>query len=174
MASISVPEESLINSIVGEGTHFRGNLELSGLLRIDGDYSGTIHTSGKVVIGKNGRVDCTINAGTVVVGGVLRGAVYATEKVIILSSALVIGIVHAPRLIAEEGVLIDGEFRIHGTAEVAVAAGDQAAEQTQRRGLFGLGRPRTLAAQTDPSGNSGTILRNPGFDKPSYTLPGRG
>ena len=78
-------DDAFVNSIVGEGTHFRGHLELAGLLRIDGDFSGSIRTAGRVLIGRNGRADCTIQAGTVVVGGVLRGTIHSTEKVIILS-----------------------------------------------------------------------------------------
>lgn len=105
-------DDSLINSIVGDGTRFRGHLELTGLLRIDGDFSGSIRTNGKVLIGKNGRADCTVHAETVVIGGALRGNVYATERVIVLASAIVIGNVYAPRLIAEDGVLLNGTFSI--------------------------------------------------------------
>lgn len=112
-------DDSYINSIVGEGTHFRGHLELSGLLRIDGDFSGSIKTSGKVIVGRNGRADCAIEAGTVVVGGVLRGSIYAAETVIVLSSALVLADIHAPRLVAEEGVLLHGVMEITGVGERA-------------------------------------------------------
>ncbi len=168
-----LPEETLINSIVGEGTHFRGNLELNGLLRIDGDYSGSIQTGGKVIIGKNGRADCTINAGTVVVGGVSRGAIYATEKVIILASAVVIGIVQAPRLIAEEGVLLDGEFRIYG-APVEVPA-ESAAERERPRGLFGFRKP--VAPPAPANGRAerpGTVTRPTSFGASPYGVSGRG
>ncbi len=99
---------SFINSIVGEGTSFRGELELNGLLRIDGDFSGTIRTTGKVLVGVNGRAECTINAGTVVVGGVVKGNIYAEEKVLVLSTGMMIGNIHTPRLIAEEGVVLHG------------------------------------------------------------------
>lgn len=116
-------EDAYINSIVGEGTHFRGHLELSGLLRVDGDFSGSIKTSGKVIIGRNGRADCTIEAGTVVVGGVLRGSIYAAETVIVLSSALVLADIHAPRLVAEEGVLLHGVMEISGVGERAPSQG---------------------------------------------------
>ena len=71
---------SFINSIVGEGTRFSGEVELEGLLRIDGDFSGTILTKGKVLIGKNGRAECTIRAGTVVIGGVIKGNIFAEEN----------------------------------------------------------------------------------------------
>ncbi|MBT3276072.1 MAG: polymer-forming cytoskeletal protein [Spirochaetales bacterium] len=107
-----IEDGSFINSIVGEGTAFRGELHLSGLLRIDGDFSGTIRTSGKVLIGKSGRAECTIRANTVVIGGVVRGNIYADEKVIVLSTGMMIGNIRSPRLIAEEGVILNGNCLI--------------------------------------------------------------
>ena len=115
MTKAMVQEDSFINSIVGEGTRFKGALELNGLLRVDGDFSGSIKTDGKVLIGKNGRADCTINAATVVIGGVVRGNIISSEKVIVLSSAMIIGNVRSPRLIVEEGVVMNGEFQISGS-----------------------------------------------------------
>ncbi len=116
MSSNQFQEDSFINSIIGEGTHLRGDFELNGLLRVDGDFSGTVKTKGKVLIGSNGRAECTIYGGTIVVGGVVKGNIYATEKVIILSTGMMIGNIRAPRLIIEEGVLFDGTCRIEKTA----------------------------------------------------------
>lgn len=110
-------EGKLVNSLVGEGTHFRGDLELSGLLRIDGDYSGSIRTSGKVILGHAGRADCSIEASVVVIGGILRGEVFCTSKLIVLSSAIVIGDLHAPRMVAEEGTMIHGRCIVTGMEE---------------------------------------------------------
>lgn len=112
MSDHLIADGSFINSIVGEGTRFRGELDLNGLLRIDGDYTGTIRTPGKVLVGKNGRAECTIKAGTVVIGGVVKGDIFATEKVIILSTGMIIGNISCPRLIVEEGVLLDGNCAI--------------------------------------------------------------
>ncbi len=111
MASI---ESTLVNSIVGTGTFFKGQIEVSGLLRIDGDFAGSVKTSGRVIVGRSGRADCTIDAATVVIGGVFRGTVYASEKVIALESAIIFGNVFAPRLIAESGVLMDGTMHVRG------------------------------------------------------------
>jgi len=111
MASL---ETSLVNSIVGSGTFFRGNIHVSGLLRIDGDFAGGIKTNGRVIIGRGGRADCTIDAATVVIGGAFRGTIYAGEKVIALESALIIGNIYTPRLIAEAGVVLDGAMHIRG------------------------------------------------------------
>ncbi len=101
-----------INSIVGEGTSFSGDILLTGLLRIDGDFKGSITTKGKVLIGKNGRAECSITAETIVIGGVVKGDITSTDKVVILSSGMLIGNLSAPRLIAEEGVVLNGDCKI--------------------------------------------------------------
>jgi len=112
MSDTHISDDAFINSIIGEGTRFKGEFDLNGLLRIDGDFTGVIRTKGKVLVGKNGRAECTLNAGTVVVGGVLRGEIHSTEKVIILSTGLVLGNITTPRLIVEEGVIFNGSCRI--------------------------------------------------------------
>ena len=114
MAKRQTSFDSLVNSVVGAGTHFRGDLDLSGLLRIDGDYSGTIRTSGKVIIGSGGRADCTIEASVVVIGGVFKGEVYCSGNIIILASAIVIGNLYSPRMVVEEGTLIHGACVVTG------------------------------------------------------------
>ena len=112
MSDVQIPGGPYINSIIGEGTRFNGEFDLNGLLRIDGDFCGTVRTEGKVLVGKNGRAECTVYAGTVVVGGILRGNIFANEKVVILSTGIVLGNIHSPRFIVEEGVIFNGTARI--------------------------------------------------------------
>ena len=112
-----------INSIVGDGTRFVGDLELNGLLRIDGDFIGNIRTDGKVLIGKNGRAECTITADTVVIGGVVKGDIVSKGKVVILSTGMLIGNVSTPRLISEDGVILNGLCMISSVEEVPVSIG---------------------------------------------------
>ncbi|MEX2444349.1 MAG: polymer-forming cytoskeletal protein [Alkalispirochaeta sp.] len=107
-------ETALVNSIVGAGTYFKGNISVSGLLRIDGDFSGGVKSSGRVIIGRGGRADCTVDAATVVIGGVFRGTVYASDKVIALDTAIIIGNIYSPRIIAESGVILDGAMHVRG------------------------------------------------------------
>lgn len=106
--------EAFVNSLIGEGSFFHGDITISGLLRIDGDFSGSIKTAGKVFVGRSGRADCSINASSVVVGGIIHGAITASERVVILSSAVVIGSISSPQLIAEEGVILEGTVSISG------------------------------------------------------------
>lgn len=118
-------ENSYINSLVGKGTRFDGELNLTGLLRIDGDFTGSINTEDKVLIGRSGRVKCSISAGSVIIGGVVKGNIFSTGKVVVLSTGMVLGNIKAPSIIIEQGVVFNGKCH--------VLAGDQR-EYEHRRG----------------------------------------
>ncbi|MDC7126434.1 MAG: polymer-forming cytoskeletal protein [Spirochaetales bacterium] len=105
---------AFINSLIGEGTFIKGDISLKGLLRVDGDFRGTISDGGKVLIGKTGRAEAEISADTVVIGGVLKGTITANEKVVILSTGLVLGNIYSPRLLVEDGVILNGSCTISG------------------------------------------------------------
>ncbi len=145
MSNYLSEDGTFINSLIGEGTFFKGDLTLNGLLRIDGDFKGTISDGGKVLIGKSGRAEAAVKAGTVVIGGVLKGDIQATEKVVILSSGLVIGNITAPRLLIEDGVILNGYCRIVESG----AAGSTGSSKTG--GLFSLGAGRRREMETASS-----------------------
>jgi cytoskeletal protein CcmA (bactofilin family) len=104
----------LINSIIGEGATFHGDIKVTGFVRVDGNLTGSITTNGKVVIGRNGRCESAIEGSSVIVGGVVKGDVTASEKVVILSSGMVIGNVTSPRLVADDGVMLNGFYMVSG------------------------------------------------------------
>ena len=110
-------EDNIVNSIIGEGSEFKGEFKINGLLRIDGIFQGTIETDGKVLIGSTGDAVSDIKARLVVVGGTVRGNIYATERVIILPSAEIKGNIITPSLIVEEGVTFEGNCVINKKAE---------------------------------------------------------
>ena len=105
-------EEAFVNSIIGEGTRLSGDFDLNGLLRIDGEFQGKVRTKGKVLVGKNGIAECQIFAGTVVIGGKVVGDIFATERVILLSTGELIGNIKTPRIVIEEGVIFEGTCEI--------------------------------------------------------------
>lgn len=108
------PTESLIlNSIIGEGSEFRGEFKIKDLLRIDGYFKGTIMTDGKVLIGRTGEVDTDIQAGIVVVGGEVRGNIIASKRIVLLSTCRLHGDVITPSLIVEEGAIFEGRCTIN-------------------------------------------------------------
>ncbi len=104
--------EGIITSLVGAGSHFKGTLVLSGILHVDGYYTGNIESDGQVIIGRSAKVVCDVVAARVVVGGEFLGTITATEKVFILEHAEVNGRIHAPRCVVESGGKINGELSI--------------------------------------------------------------
>jgi len=110
-------EDNIVNSIIGEGSEFKGEFKINGLLRIDGKFQGTIETDGKVLIGQSGDAVTDIKARLVVIGGMVRGNIYAMERVILLSSGRVNGNIITPSLIMEDGVVFEGNCTINKTQE---------------------------------------------------------
>jgi cytoskeletal protein CcmA (bactofilin family) len=106
------PNELTVHSIIGEGTRFRGEFDLKGLLRIDGDFSGVIRTQDRILVSRNGRAECTIYARVVVIGGLVKGDIFADERVEILSTGVVIGNIETPRLIVQDDVILHGKCKV--------------------------------------------------------------
>ncbi len=156
-------KDSLVNSLVGAGSALDGDLAVEGMLRVDGDLRGSIRATGKVVIGSGGRVEASIRARSAIIGGLVKGDVYVTEQLRILSGGVVVGNVFAPRLEAEEDTVVHGDLAVTGRpdrAEEELAAfveryGDparflgrfrEADFTTQAEG------PRSVSAQADSGG----------------------
>jgi cytoskeletal protein CcmA (bactofilin family) len=110
-------EDNIVNSIIGEGSEFKGEFTINGLLRIDGKFKGTIETDGKVLIGKSGEANTDIKARVVVIGGAVRGNIFALERVIMLSTGQMYGNIITPSLVMEDGVFFDGNCVINKKPE---------------------------------------------------------
>jgi cytoskeletal protein CcmA (bactofilin family) len=102
-----------VNSLIGEGSEFRGEFKVNGLLRIDGNFTGEIKTKGKVLIGHHGKVHTDIHAGVIVIGGEVHGNIFAEKEVTILSTGKLYGNVVTPKMIIEEGVIFEGNCHIN-------------------------------------------------------------
>lgn len=101
-----------INSIIGSNSSFKGLFAIDGPLRIDGNFIGKINSNNKVIIGKIGRAECIILAKTVVVGGTVKGDIFAEDKVIVLKTGEIIGNIYTASVHMEDGVIFNGKCHI--------------------------------------------------------------
>lgn len=106
-------EDNLVNSIIGAGSEFKGEFKINGLLRIDGKFQGTIETDGKVLIGQSGDTLADIKAKLIVIGGLVRGNIFAEDRVVLLSTGEIKGNIITPSLIMEDGVKFEGNCTIN-------------------------------------------------------------
>lgn len=106
-------ESLILNSLIGEGSEFRGEFKVKDLIRIDGFFKGNLITEGKVLIGKSGIVETDVRAGIVVVGGEVHGSIHARERITLLSTGRIFGDIVTRSLIVEEGVVFEGRCTIN-------------------------------------------------------------
>ena len=70
-----------ITTILGKGSEFEGKLQFEGTLRIEGIFSGEIHSESVLVIGEGASVSAQVNVGTIIINGEVRGDVRAKQGV---------------------------------------------------------------------------------------------
>ncbi len=104
--------EGNLNSILGPGCKVKGNIELKGTLRIDGDFDGEIRCPETLIIGKSGVVKADVNVKNAVIGGKLVGNVKATNKIELQTGSHVEGDISTARLVIDEGVFFEGACKM--------------------------------------------------------------
>jgi cytoskeletal protein CcmA (bactofilin family) len=95
--------EDSIDTVIGEDISFRGSLVYSNTLKINGNFKGTIQTTGKLIIGGTGEVEADLDIGTLVVEGKLKGNVSAKDKIELKKPSELIGDIQTPNLEVESG-----------------------------------------------------------------------
>jgi cytoskeletal protein CcmA (bactofilin family) len=105
-------EDFSINTIIGSGSFVSGDISSGGFTRIDGFLRGNLHAKGRVVVGEKARMRSSITGTVVTVGGVVDGNILASERLVVLPTALILGDITTRRIEAGEGCLIHGRVRV--------------------------------------------------------------
>ncbi len=100
------------NSTIGEDSFFEGRFSIRGSLRIDGRFEGQALLVDQLQVGPKGRVKTNIVATSVVVEGLVIGNMSATRRILLLSTARVLGDIKTPELIIQDGVILEGHCTI--------------------------------------------------------------
>ena len=143
-------KEGRLSGFVGHGTTLTGETEFHAMLRVDGHLVGTVTSeTGTLIIGTNGQVDANIIVAAAMINGTVNGDVYATEKLQLGRTARVMGNIQSPRLIVEEGAILEGscsmiKARETEQEEVATAAAEQYEEPAEEESY-----ETELSADTD-------------------------
>lgn len=104
-----------IIAFLGQGTEFKGVITYEGTVRIDGKVEGEVITQGTLIVGESATVHAEISAGVVICGGTITGNIHASQKVHLLSKAVLTGSLNTPNLIIEEGVNFTGKCEMART-----------------------------------------------------------
>jgi cytoskeletal protein CcmA (bactofilin family) len=103
-----------LNTILGQGCKVKGDIELQGTIRIDGEFSGSIECPETLIIGKSGLMKAEVKVKNAVIGGKLVGNIHATNKIELQSGSHVEGDIETGRLVIDEGVYFEGNCKMGG------------------------------------------------------------
>lgn len=117
-----------MDALIGKDTVFQGNIQATGTIRIDGEIKGEIKVKGDLVIGDQGKVEATVEARNVLVGGYLKGNIYASGRVDLAPTAKLFGDMRVKNLVIEEGALFKGNCQM----ETATSSKEENADAARR------------------------------------------
>ena len=98
-----------IDTFIGSGTVFTGNLEAEGTVRIDGNVKGDTKVTGDVYVGDHALITGNIEAANVHLSGKIEGNITAGGILKILSTAKLYGDIKVTSFVADEGALFQGK-----------------------------------------------------------------
>jgi cytoskeletal protein CcmA (bactofilin family) len=110
-------------SVIGAGMRIVGDIESTGVVKIEGTVEGGVRGARQVLLGKSGIIHGDVHAADVVVGGKVVGTVVATERVEVQGTASIEGDIHTRSIVVFEGGAINGAVRMgEGAASRATQA----------------------------------------------------
>jgi len=120
-------------SVIAPGMKIVGDVEASGILKIEGTVQGSIRGARQVVVGRSGVIQGDVHAEEVILGGRVVGTITATERVEIQANSVIEGDVHTRSIVVFEGGLLNGNVRM----DMAGAKGATSTQVTPLRNVGG-------------------------------------
>ena len=95
--------------ILEKDSSFKGEFKSECDFRVDGCFEGSIETNGKVVIGKNGRIEGTVVCSSADIEGAINGTIHVKDLLSIRSTGEVKGDVVMTKLVVESGAIFNAK-----------------------------------------------------------------
>lgn len=102
---------------IAQGTTFNGDLISEGDFRVEGAVSGSLTTTGKVVIGKTGTIDGILVCKNADVEGKFKGTLTVSDTLSLRASANVEGEVQIGKLAVEPGATFNANCLMKGSVK---------------------------------------------------------
>ncbi len=97
-----------LNTIIGKGTVIEGTIKIQNSLRLDGKVIGQILTTDSLIVGKEGEIEGEMRVKNAVVGGTVKGHIFASGKVVLEARSVVTGEVKTAKLAINDGAKFEG------------------------------------------------------------------
>ncbi len=98
-----------VNNLLGNGSVFKGDIESSGDIRIEGRLIGSLKTNGKAIVGQTGIVEGNITCKQAEIAGKVKGTVRTEELTALKSTSKVEVELITKQLLIEVGAVFTGK-----------------------------------------------------------------
>jgi len=106
-------------SIIDAAMKIVGDIETSGVLKVDGTVQGSIRGARQVILGRTGVIQGDVQAEEAILGGRVSGTVTASERVEIQANSVIEGDIHTRTIVVFEGGLLNGNVRMDAAGKGA-------------------------------------------------------
>ena len=103
--------------VIEKSTKIIGNIFSKADFRIDGEVEGNITTSGKVVVGANGKISGKLNCSNADISGNISGNIEVNETLSLMSDSYVQGEITG-KLSVEEGAQVDATISMKSSKKL--------------------------------------------------------
>jgi cytoskeletal protein CcmA (bactofilin family) len=103
-------------SVIGVDMRIVGDVESSGVIKVEGTIEGAVRGAKQVLLGRSGVILGDVHAGDAVIGGKVVGSVISSERVELQATATVEGDIHTRSIVVFEGGQINGNVRVGESA----------------------------------------------------------
>lgn len=100
-----------LNRLV-EGTRIVGDLISDSNLRIDGEVTGNVSTSSKVVIGELGKISGNLTCLDADIEGKIEGVLKVEQTLVLREKARITGDIYTSKVQIEEGAVFNGKCKM--------------------------------------------------------------
>ena len=100
-------DSSSIQNIISPSTRVKGDFSSNGDIRVDGYLEGTVNTSGKVVVGKDGQIVGKLECTSAYFEGAFQGEMKIENTLTLKASAKIEGDVVTEKLMVEPGAIFN-------------------------------------------------------------------
>jgi len=101
-------KEQAIAAFFDHGTNLTGELQFSGVVRIDGNFHGSIKGGESLIVGSNAVIHADIRVRHIEIHGQVFGNIEVGGKAEIHSTGSFRGDMHTPSLVIHDGGILDG------------------------------------------------------------------
>lgn len=97
---------------ISQGTTIKGTLTSLSDIRIDGNFEGTIHTKGKLVIGESSKIKGKVFSRNCDMWGNVEGDIFIEDIINLKANSILTGSLKAPQIGIEIGTIFNGRCNI--------------------------------------------------------------